>query len=405
MKSIILSFLLIFTLHQIGLSQWEEINISTAINLSSVHFLNEDTGFVVGGNKIFKTTDGGMTWETSFTAGDLFSFEDVLLVDENKVFAVGKNFDTNLSVIANTKNNGDSWTLVDVASTSFLSSIFFSSPTTAYCSGSGGVILKSTDAGESWETLDSGTSAFLQSIYFVNDLVGMAVGGGPANGLILKTQDGGLSWNPVSSPSNNYFQSVFFVEDQIGYIVGWNGEILKTEDCGSTWIIQNSVAMNGNLEVTFTDANTGYIVGGSSNESLIQKTENGGDLWEDISPDISAGLIGVYFPSFEVGYAVGANGTVVKTKSGGVLTSTNNLFSKPDFRLFPNPTSNRVSIESLEKEPILRIRIFDETGKLIGVKEDQSTRMELDFLAYPAGVYYLECLTENRRSISKLVKK
>ena len=405
MKPIALTILLIFSLHQISLSQWEEVNISTSSTLSSVHFLNDDLGFVTGGNKIFKTTNGGTTWETSFTGDANFVFQDVLVIQADKIIAVGKDFNTNLSIIAKTQNNGDSWRLIEVSYTSFLSSIFFTSPTTAYCSGSGGVILKSTDAGETWEALDSGASAFLQSIHFVNAMTGMAVGGGPGNPLILKTQDGGVTWDLVSSPSDNYLQSVFFVEDQIGYIVGWNGEILKTEDCGNSWKVQNSVAMSGNLEVTFADKQTGYIVGGSSNESLIQRTTNGGDLWEDVSPGVSAGLISVYFPSAEVGYAVGANGVVVKTTSGGVSSSTNTLFSKPDFRLFPNPTSNRVAIESLEKAPIKRIRIFDETGKLIGIKEDHSVTMELDFLGYPAGVYYLEILTENRKSISKLVKK
>jgi photosystem II stability/assembly factor-like uncharacterized protein len=405
MKPTNFTLLLILIIHQISFGQWEEKNISTTSTLSSVHFLDDENGFVAGGNKIFKTIDGGDTWETSFTGSDLVFFEDVLIIEENNIIAVGQDFDSFQSVIVKTIDNGINWDIVNILNTSFLKSIFFTSSTTGYCSGGGGIILKSTDSGDTWQVLDSGTGTDLQSIYFVNDLVGIAVGGSPVSSIILKTQNGGSSWSPISSPSNNNLQSAFFINDQIGYVVGWNGEIIKTEDCGNSWTTQNSVDMVGNLEVIFTDENTGYIVGGQMNESLIQKTVNGGDLWEDVSPNISAGLVSIYFSSFEVGYAVGANGAVVKTESGGVMTSNNNLFSNTAILLFPNPTLDIVSIESSENDIIKLISFYDNNGKLMSVKKGNLTKMEFDLSRYPSGIYYVALNTENGKSIRKLVKK
>ena len=388
-----------------GYCQWEEKNISTNSTLTCVDFVTENIGFVTGGNKIYKTENGGDNWANSHTASDLVMYEDVFVINNNKIIAVGKDLNSNQSIITKTENGGVDWNNATVSNSSFLKSVFFVSPEIGFCSGGSGTILKTTDSGDTWQELSSGTGTNLQSIFFVNEMVGIAVGGSPASAVILKTQDGGVNWNPINSPSNNNLQSVYFSNQETGYVVGWNGEIMRTDNCGGDWTIQNSVAMTGNLEVFFTDDNTGYIVGGAMNESLIQKTSNEGELWEDISPQISEGLVSIQFPTFNVGYVVGSNGTVVKTESGGIMTSTNNFEFSDEFKVFPNPTNGTLNIKSENNNRIDKVRIYDSNGHVINGLNIIPTSHEIDLSNLESSVYYLEIRSDKKIEIKKIVKQ
>jgi len=405
MKSITITFLLIFVILQTSIGQWEEQSIAVNANFNSVHFFNNEIGFVVGGDKIYKTTDGGENWETSYTTTGAVFFNDVKVLDENTVIVVGKKFITDESIIVKTIDSGTNWVITDISSSAYLHSIFFISPTVGFCAGGNGAIFKTSDSGDSWQSLVSGTSLNLQSIFFINELTGIAVGGGIDQAVILKTVDGGENWSTVASPANDYLQSIYFMNEQTGYVVGWDGQILKTNDCGSTWTEQTSVDMVGNLDVFFTDENTGYVAGGLTFQSLIQKTVDGGDSWQDISPNFSVGFTSIYFPSFDVGYVVGAQGTIAKTESGGIMTSTSNLYSNKDILLYPNPASNSVTIESNKNGPIILIEIYNSNGQLIKVKEENSKNVNLDLSEFQSGIYYIGLNTESQKSIKKLVKR
>lgn len=397
--------LLIIGIHVLGYSQWEEKNVSTSTFLNSVHFLNDEVGFVTGSNKIYKTEDGGDDWQLIYLASDLVLYEDILAINEDQIIAVGKDFNLNQSLISISNNGGESWTDILLSGSSLLKSVKFVSSEIGYCSGEKGALFKTTDAGLTWQSLNSGTDLYLQSIFFIDELLGFAVGGVPSTSLIIKTMDGGETWSPIQSPSDNYLQSVFFTNRDTGYIVGWNGEILKTENCGDSWTSQNSVEMSGNLEVTFTDTNTGYIVGGSFNEPLIQKTSNAGDLWEDISPDIQEGLVGIFFPSFNIGNAVGGNGTVIKTVSGGISTSTKQFDFIDEFKIYPNPSNGLINIHSENSKQIEKIKIHDSLGRIIKESNPNSANSTMDLSNIEPNIYYLEIHSEGIRSVKKIVKK
>lgn len=386
-------------------SQWIEKNISTNSTLNSVQFRNVDIGYVVGGNDIFKTEDGGDNWEMVYSNAPLISYEDLIIIEEEIIIAVGFDFDNNQSVITKSFDDGLNWTNINVSTSTLLNSIYFSSSTIGYCAGSGGTLLKSTDSGNTWVEQNTGTSINLNSVSFVNNLVGVAVGGDPISSVIIKTQDGGNTWSEITNPSNNNLRSIFFSTGDIAYVVGWNGEIIKTEDCGDTWTSQNSVSMNGNLEVVFTDENTGYIVGGSVNESLIQKTTNAGELWEDISPETQEGLVSIHFPNFNVGYAVGSNGIVVKTESGGIWTSTNDLKLADKISVFPNPTNQLINIQTEEGELIEKVNLYQSTGTLLETIQPYSNSLKFDISNQPPNVYYLQIYTSDDIFIRKIILK
>lgn len=406
MQKPLLSIALIISLQSVVYSQWTTKNIITSSTLSCVDFVTDELGFVTGDNKVYKTVNGGNSWTACFAASNLIYFEDVYAIDQNHVLAVGLDFNNGKSVMVKTNNGGNNWQAVTLPDDSaFLKSLFFVNSTLGFCSGAGGLVLKTTDGGDSWQLLNSVSNDNLESIFFVNEELGFAVGGSPASSTIIKTLDGGVHWTHLVAPLKNNFQSACFTDEKTGYVVGWDGAILKTEDAGDQWFIQNSVAMTGNLEVEFTDKSTGYIVGGSANETLIQKTTTGGDLWVDISPQLSEGLTSISFPSFYVGYAVGKDGTVLKTTSGGVLTAVSNPEFSGAFEVFPNPTSGMLNVISKSNSAIAHMRVYDNNGRVIVDQQTGSATSAIDLSDLEPGVYYLEISSKETQSIIRLVKR
>ncbi|HHT51727.1 MAG TPA: glycosyl hydrolase, partial [Bacteroidales bacterium] len=64
----------------------------------------------------------------------------------------------------------------------------------------------------------------------------------------------------------------------------------------------------------FTSYDIGYAVGGSG---LILKTVDGGGHWVAQTSGTTRTLFSVHFPTVNVGYAVGEQGTILKTVNGG----------------------------------------------------------------------------------------
>ncbi len=72
----------------------------------------------------------------------------------------------------------------------------------------------------------------------------------------------------------------------------------------------------------FIDDTTGIVVGGISGTGVILKTTDAGESWSKTT--VSSSLLAVYFPSRDIGYAVGYNKSIFKTIDGGNTWSYQN---------------------------------------------------------------------------------
>ncbi len=88
-------------------SGWFFQTSGTSIYLTSVQFINNNTGWTVGGYAgtiILKTTNGGTNW-TSQTSGIGNDLNSVHFIDNNTGWVVG-----DVGTILNTTNGGTNWT-------------------------------------------------------------------------------------------------------------------------------------------------------------------------------------------------------------------------------------------------------------------------------------------------------
>jgi len=287
-------------------------------------FVNENIGYSVGPDcLIIKTIDGGQKWNIlrqkrnflnrnmPYTSGSVDYYSSVFFIDQNVGYVVG------LYTIIKTTDGGKTWQ-TQLRGDYWFYCVYFIDANIGFAIGSKGVILRTTDGGKIWNPIQSGITSELTSISFIDNQTGYISCGREAG--ILKTVDGGLNWIKISTGLDKYgtLISAKFTDENTGYAIfgifgidSGGSQIIKTVDGGKTWNA-NGRTRQGYLHFNslyFINANIGYVVG---DYSATYKTIDGGLNWFRQQSSTNEHLSSVYFPSNRVGYAVGDNGTIIK---------------------------------------------------------------------------------------------
>jgi photosystem II stability/assembly factor-like uncharacterized protein len=257
-----------------------------------IFFINASVGWIVNGDRrIYKTMDGGATWQLKFTAAGYL--RSVGFADSLQGWAGSLD---SINVLYATTDGGNTWNLVANLSTprpAGVCGIWVVSRNVMYASGrySGKPrVIKTTNGGTTWSTIDlSSIATALVDCYFFNQDSGF-VDGSKGNGIqqndsaaIFFTSNGGTTWTTkfvgsrrnelcwkLSFPSattgfvsieefhtglqyyvrttdrgqtwqerpfiNNYdVQGIGFINNDIGWIGGWGGPTYETTDAGTSW--------------------------------------------------------------------------------------------------------------------------------------------------------------------------
>jgi hypothetical protein len=164
-------------------------------DLSSVIFLNNDTGFVSGGFNVvggylIRTTNGGINWNTIPNSSFANHFDDMAVLTQNIIWVVDDNsFNGGIYI---TTNGGNSWSLQQSFSSANPNKIYMYNRNIGFACDN--FRLYKTTNGENWN-LDSGSDGFTD-IYFIDTLNGWK-----ANGNMKRTTNGGLKY--LNQPRTN----------------------------------------------------------------------------------------------------------------------------------------------------------------------------------------------------------
>jgi photosystem II stability/assembly factor-like uncharacterized protein len=311
MDTKVLLFFMIFLATQSSFSQnqWQQLNSGTTSYLRDLHFISEDTGWVIGhGGIIIKTTDGGITWiqQNSGTSSDLYN---VSFIDEQKGWVGGLN-----GILLKTTNGGETWQSGNISVNNIYGLVFLNE--NIGCAVTGKLVpyyyshvYRTTNGGNFWGVY---FGPLIDDAYL--DLFGKspnvwAVG----TGVIARSTNDGQTWYSVFSPTDQWLYDVFFFDNTTGWAVGGGSDsevILKTANGGVSWQIQRESYQYQRLQgVFFTDLQNGWTVG---EWGIILRTTNGGTLWTSYTTPTNSYLREVQFPTQSVGYIVGENGTILK---------------------------------------------------------------------------------------------
>lgn len=173
-------------------TQRQVCSIHTGRWLLSSHFFDDQTGWVGGGGGLlFRTEDGGQTWE-SHGAGALGYYWPITGIDfagdGQTGVLVGSSGD---GAVFRTTDGGESWERQEAIVDLHLNEVAFADNSTVVAVGQSGVVIRSTDAGVTWTRIQTGHGTNLWGLAFGDDGFGLATG---SDGMILVTRDGGESW-------------------------------------------------------------------------------------------------------------------------------------------------------------------------------------------------------------------
>ncbi len=120
------------------------------------------------------------------------------------------------NLILRSTDYGLSWDTSFLTSSIYINEIQFYSDSIGFVVGNDGMIMKTEDAGQTWISKSSGFYNNLKSIDYMNDSTWITVG---ASGIILMTSDGGEAWNNMVSPTSGSLIKVKFPEkDEIVFV-------------------------------------------------------------------------------------------------------------------------------------------------------------------------------------------
>ena len=259
-----------------GGETWFSVSSGTYLRLQEGTFINDQQGWACGDNGIIiKTTNGGNMWTTiSYVTSDNISY--IQFIDENTGWVT-----TELNgEIWKTTDGGYTWNFKYESPLNWnLNKLQFVNDTEGWAVGEWGLVVKSTNGGESWFQTNTVTGEGMFGIYFYDSEHGFVVG---KDENILRSTNGGVNWILDRSGSAYEFYNVFFVDNNHGWIIGSSGIILFTNNWGG-FPFQTSpihiLAPNGG-EILTADS-TFFIEWTSQNISdvKIQYSTNNGSNW------------------------------------------------------------------------------------------------------------------------------
>jgi photosystem II stability/assembly factor-like uncharacterized protein len=303
-----------------------------------------------GYNKLYKTTDKGVTWDSSITFGYLNNLSSFYFI-----------------------NKDTGWV-----------EVFNGDRTTLYITTNGGLNFTPL-------SYNTGGPGYYVIYFLMEKYNGNYIGYRSNPEQIEKTTDGGLGWYPLpnlpSEPEDNIHQQydirqITFINKDTGWVTNGKAKIFKTTNGGNNWIVQlpppiPNIIWNGfnsffivNKDTIYSDYGTMYF-GNNIYKGIIYKTTNGGLNWGYQLPDTSHNreFTWPFFINGLTGWF-----TNIKTLNGGgpiIYTDIVKLGEKKTTKFelmqnYPNPFNPTTTIRFyLPQRANVYLTIYDINGRKI----------------------------------------
>jgi photosystem II stability/assembly factor-like uncharacterized protein len=368
---------------------WDLEASPTVQNLYAVAASDADTWVAVGdGGVVVRSTDGGLDWTTvSSPVADALrgvSFNGPV----GLAVAIGGR-------ILRTTDSGASWTVQARPTHKNLYAVSMG-PVMTVATGEEGGIFVSTDNGVSWNQRFAGTASIL---FGVSVQGSFAIGGG-GQGAIVNTVDGGAGWGlQIMDPAELVFYAASLVNSSTGWLVGsfipTGSVILRTDNSGFVWTSQPTPTPDILFGVSSPTVDVGTAVG--ANGSIIRTID--GQNWVVEAGPTAQSLNGVSLLDPDFGIAVGNGGTILR-RTGGTAGVADGIGGAGRQSLemdpaSPNPTFGTTSIRfTLDRFEPVSLRVYDVSGREVAKVVDNTLQGGTHVVPWDAsqaapGVYLL----------------
>ncbi len=268
-------------------------NTGNNVNIYSVYFLSENTGYVCGdGGSIFKTLNGGINWISLNNGITNTRLNSIIFKDNNTGYVAG-----NYGKIYKTINGGINW-IAEITNTNnnLLKIKFFGD--SVICCGEYGTLIKKGIS--SWISVDTRVNSDIRGISTDNQNNIHICGGA---GFIRNNKNGNPDFlNFESNPLLADLSDIVSYNNNLGFAVSSsNKAVIRTTDGGISWDFSNNATFRYVWENKISGQTNGYgntlcmhpydrntIFAGYTNKIFVSR--NKGDSWDTVSvisiPDI-----------------------------------------------------------------------------------------------------------------------
>lgn len=331
-------------------------NYSLAI---SPNYASDKTIFAGQGDGLYRSTNGGDTWERVLTKSD---YPEALVLSPN--YAVDQTIFVgfwNLSTYKST-NGGTTWISIGQSKTSALAiSPDFSSDQTIFAGNVRGGVSKSIDGGITWTEVSNGlATSRVQSLavspdFSIDQTIFAGLGRNNDGPGIYKSTNGADSWSEANNGLNigrNIPSLAFspeYINDNTVFASsgGYQGDVFKSINNGDSWSMVGS-GVGGVLAISPDYVNDETIFAAGSEYSVYKSTDGGNSwikagtglryvVWWDLA-------ISPNYPSDQTIF-VGGNAGVYKSTNGGTSwTGVNNGLTDTainEIEISPNYTADQ----------------------------------------------------------------
>lgn len=426
-KKFILIITILFTNYAFS-SNWKELIIESDADLFDISFPSEQIGYVIGtGATMLKTTDKGETW-TQINFGpfhnDSLELTSIHFLNENVGFVSAYYYKSNVPgwgdypyayKIFKTSNQGNTWTDISPEHQDYqqIYDIYFSNEDNGMAYTFSGILVTS-NGGIQWQKTND-SLCFTTNSYFLNDSTIFSYGTNCTfyyDAIIYKSVNLGHTWETVLGINfdslgniiddniqfmNSSINSIQFIDNQNGFmhikdlLSESNGKIFKTNNVGSTWDSMSTSPIDGN-DILFSNSNDG-LIGGTTG---IYATKDGGANWSSsyYNSDI---MINKFLKTGASVYAVGTNGTILKSEGEIIFNSIRKDNGLKQLNIYPNPAENYFNI-NYGNISISQIKIYDIKGREIeNIPSDYKTNdLSISCKDYLNGTYIVVLFSEGQ---------
>lgn len=291
-----------------GGKTWQMRNSSLGFSPLEVHFTNLNDGYaierydvVTGKDKLLKTTNGGKNWEIVKEMSNIV-ISNMTFPDEKNGYVITEILEPAGSsvvsriVIFKTVDGGKSWNsskFYDISADikgQMIFSINFQNSNTGWVLLSGGLdgpiytdLYRTVDGGKTWQKSYSHKESGFAKVAFFDDKTGLVL---PAfwdlMPKIYRSTDGGNTFNQIVKGIDLHFNAFYFIDSKKGFATDVNG-LVKTTDGGKSWILVSAMKASYFEKIKFFNDKEGVaICYDDAGSTFVLSTTDGGEKWKNL---------------------------------------------------------------------------------------------------------------------------
>jgi len=417
-------------------SGWEFIPSGTTEELNSIFFYDYEVGFAVGDSgTVIKSIDSGKTWQ-SFNLPATFDLNDLYMFHRDTIMVVGDS-----GAIYFSDNGGLSWMGNNYMEEDILSVSFADGQGICGCISQTILYCEYTGTSLTFMTVQTGFfGGGFWGAYMLSPQIGFVAGENTIfQPLLGRTTNSGLNWNFTAfylNTNEGRATGVDFTDLNTGYVSAsvWDGRgaIAKTTDNGYNW--ETTFFTYPLRSIDFPISGSSLVGYAAGSQGTILKTYNAGANWQPQISGTSLRLNKVHFEDFDFGFAVGENGIILRTTTGGepatlVENENQSPYSFELFQNYPNPfnpsTKIKFAIPASSLNPFSKgegtfvtLKVYDIVGNEIATlvnEEKPAGEYEVEFSAkgesasggnaynLPSGIYFYQLKAGSFTQTKKMI--